>query len=186
MDGKLLIGMALVLGFIISVSGCAAMTNLGQSLDGGSVEQVEGKYHVELKLRFESATKHRFLRKSPAQIMRDMEDNVYLRSQPKYDLNQSLNRKRWRGMVHYYCLDSPRFIRYIRMDTVESIKNIDIYVWEGETWQIVRQLKSPIDAQTRIDINRRTNAISAVHKTISYRKGSRGHITDLAVYVQKK
>ena len=171
---------------LIGVFGCAAMKNLGQSLDGGGVEQVEGKYHVELKFRFESATEHPFLRKSPVQIMHDMEDNVYLRSQPKYDLNRSINRERWRGMVHYYCLDSPRFIRYIRMNTVDPIKNIDIYVWEGETWQIARQLKSPIDAQTRIDINRRTNAISVVQNTISYRNGSQGHITDFAVYVQKK
>ena len=70
------------------------------------------------------------------------------------------------------------------MDTVDPIKNIDIYVWEGETWKIVQKLKSEVDTQTRIDINRRTNAISVVQKTI--KTGSQDRVTDFEVYAQKK
>ncbi len=163
---------------LIGVSGCAPMKNLGQSLGGGGVEQVEGKYYVELKYYRESASKHHFKRKSPTQIMKDMAENVFFRSQPKY------KQTRGRAMVYYYCIDSPRFIRYIRMDTVDPIRNVEIYVWEGETWRIVRKLKSAVDAQTRIDINRRTNAISVVQKTI--KAGSQDRVTDFEVYVQKK
>ncbi len=163
---------------LIGVSGCAPMKDLGQSLGGGGIEQVEGKYYVELKYYRESASKHHFKRKSPTQIMKGMADNVFFRSQAKYE------HTRGRGMVYYYCMDSPRFVRYIRMDTVDPIKNIDIYVWEGETWRIVRKLKSEVDAQTRIDINRRTNAISVVQNTI--KTDSRDHVTDFEVYVQKK
>lgn len=166
---------------LISVSGCAPMKNLGQSLGGGGIEQVEGKYYVELKYYKESASKHHFNRKSPTQIIKDMADNVFMRSQPKYEQTRQRGR---RGMVYYYCMDSPRFIRYIRMETVDPIKNIDVYVWEDETWKIVGKLKSAVAAQTRIDINRRTNAISVVQKTI--KTGSKDRVTDFEVYVQKK
>ena len=163
---------------LIGLSGCAPMNNLGQSLGGGGTEQVEGKCYVELKYYRESASKHYFKRKSPTQIMNDMADNAFIRSQPKY------KQTRGRAMVYYYCIDSPRFIRYIRMDTVDPIKNVDIYVWEGDTWKMVRKLKPLVDATTRIDINRRTNAISVVQKTI--KGNTRDHVTDFEVYAQKK
>ena len=57
-------------------------------------------------------------------------------------------------------------------------------MWEGEIWKIVRKLKSSVDTQARIDINRRTNAISVGQKTI--KTDSPDHITDFEVNVQKK
>ena len=57
-------------------------------------------------------------------------------------------------------------------------------MWEGETWEILRKLKSAVGAQTRTDISGRANAISVVQKTI--KTDALDHVTDFEVYVQKK
>ena len=171
----------LLIAALISLSSCASIENLGQALGGGGVEPVNGKYYIELTYFKESATKHHFKGKSPAQVLKNLSDNAFLREQPKY-----LPRARGRGQAYYYCLDSPRFVRYVQLHTVAPIKNIDVYVWEGENWVIVRQLVKPISAKTRIGINRRTSAIRVVQKTVDLGRKPMDRITDFDVYVQKK
>ena len=171
----------LFIAALISVSACAAMKDLGQSLDGGGIEQVEGEYYYELKYMFQSRTAHRWKGKSPTQVRVDLADNRYFRSQPKYNTGA-----RGRAAAYYYCLDTPRFIRYIHLDTVDPIKNLYIYIWEGEDWKTVKKMKKPVEAATRIDINRRTEAIRVVQSTVELKRNSQDHVTDFDVYVQKK
>ena len=169
----------LLIAALISLSSCASIENLGQALGGGGVEPVDGKYYIELTYFKESTTKHHFKGKSPAQVMKNLSENAFLREQPKY-------LSRGRAQAYYYCLDSPRFVRYVQLHTVAPIKNIDVYVWEGENWVIVRQLAKPISAKTRIGINRRTSAIRVVQKTVDLGRKPMDRITDFDVYVQKK
>lgn len=169
----------LLIAALISLSSCASIENLGQALGGGGVEPVDGKYYIELTYFVESRTKHHFKGKSPAQVMKNLSDNAFLREQPKY-------LPRGRAQAYYYCLDSPRFVRYVQLHTAAPIKNIDVYVWEGENWVIVRQLAKPISAKTRIGINRRTSAIRVVQKTVNLGRKPMDRITDFDVYVQKK
>ena len=165
----------------ISLTSCTAMKDLGQSLDGGGVEQVEGEYYYELKFWLQSRSHHRWQGKSPTQVRAELADNVFLRNQPKYNTGT-----RGRAMAYYYCLDTPRFIRYIHLNTAAPIRNLHIYVWQGEDWKIAVKRENPVDAGTRIEINRRTEAIRVVQFTWDPERNSRDHVTDFEVYAQKK
>ena len=85
----------------------------------------------------------------------------------------------------YFVLDEPRFIQYMHIQTSDPIKNLDVYTLLGkESWNLIKQIKSPIDATTRIVINRRAKEIRGVQKTVSQRKND--YITGFEVYAQKE
>ncbi|MDE0300807.1 MAG: hypothetical protein OXN17_19380 [Candidatus Poribacteria bacterium] len=71
-------------------------------------------------------------------------------------------------------------------DLGQSLDGGGIEQVEGEDWKTVKKMKKTVDAATRIDINRRTEAIRVVQFTWNFTRKSRDHVTDFEVYVQKK
>lgn len=87
--------------------------------------------------------------------------------------------------THSYTLNEPRFIRYIQLNTIDPVKNLDIYVRVGDgDWKMARQLKEPVDSSSRIDINMRACDIRVVQKTVGWDRLD--FVKDFDVYVQKK
>ena len=139
------------------VPGCSSIL---QSIDSGGTELVPGTfYHEPLKVTTRYST------------------NSYTDSGYGYDLS------------HSYCfsIDRPRFIRYIHIDTLgEPVRNVHIYTRLANTdsWELVKQLKSPIDTSTRINLNVRASEIRAIQKTVSLRREADDIIIGFKVYAQ--
>ena len=90
-----------------------------------------------------------------------------------------------RGIGYFYMLDEPRFVRQIRLHTVDPVRNTDVYVRAGnEDWKLVSRRNKSIDAKTSIGINMRADTILAVQNTDRIMR--RDLIKDFDVYVQRK
>lgn len=167
---------AILISLLLPLSGCANLAQLAESLDSRGVERIEGNFLKEV------LSKDKFKGIRPTSTVKTKADkvfNVYHLSPEDQSIGHAV------AMGYYFYTDLPRFIRYIKLRTAEPVKNIDIYVRVGsENWMIARQLKSPVDSQTRIDINKRADAIRVVQKTVSWDR--RDIATDIEVYVQKK
>ena len=77
------------------------------------------------------------------------------------------------GVAHSYrfTIDAPRFIRYIHLETLGAM---------------VKQIKSPVDADTRIDVNVRASEIRAIQKTVSLQREADDIIIGFKVYAQRE
>ena len=132
------------------------------NLDGGGTELVPGTFYHEL-----------------------------LKVTSRYSTNSHINSGYGYDLSHSFCftLDVLRFIRYIYIDTVgDPVKNLNIYTRISDTdrWTLVKQLKSPVDANTRIDLNVRASEIRVIQKTMSLREESEDIITGFRVYAQSQ
>ncbi len=88
-----------------------------------------------------------------------------------------------------FALNRPRFIRYFYLDTRGGpVRNLDIFIRlsDAETWKWVKEIKSPVNMTTRIDLNLRTSEIRVIQKTLSLRRESDEMITGFRVYAQKE
>lgn len=97
----------------------------------------------------------------------------------------------YRGIarIYQYAFDTPRFIRYIYLETLgDPIKNVDIYTQRNDTdrWRLVQQYKSFIDMSTRIDMNVRASKIRVVQKTLSTRRQPDDLVIGFKVYAQSQ
>ena len=89
----------------------------------------------------------------------------------------------------HFALNTPRFIRYFYLDTHGGpVRNLDIYtrLSDVENWKLVKEIKSPIKPNTRIDLNVRASEIRVIQKTLSLRRESDEMITGFKVYTQKE
>ena len=147
--------------------GCAPVGNLGVILGGGGVERVDGSYHMEL------IGEGRY----PLALAKPIGNEMWYRRQIVGDPGIATG--------YYYTLNEPRFIRYIQLNTIDPVKNLDIYVRVGDgDWKMARQLKEPVDSSSRIDINMRACDIRVVQKTVGWDRLD--FVKDFDVYVQKK
>ena len=82
-------------------------------------------------------------------------------------------------------LDEPRFVRRIRLHTIDPVRNTDVYIRAGDgDWKLVSRRNKSIDAKTGIGINMRTDTILVVQNTDRILR--RDFIKDIDVYVQGK
>ena len=90
-----------------------------------------------------------------------------------------------RGLGYFYLLDKPRFVRRIRLHTVDPVRNTDVYLRAGnEDWKLVSRRNKSIDAKTSIGINMRADTILVVQNTDRILR--QDFIEDIDVYVQGK
>ncbi len=147
--------------------GCVRLQNLGEVLGGGGVELAEGRYHRESV----GADRH------PPSLNKQKGSMTYH--------DRIIVADGGTATGHHFTLNEPRFIRYILLKTVDPIKNIVVYVRTGgENWTIARQLKKPVDAETRIEINMRADDIRVEQRTDI--PDTDDVIRDIKVYVQKR
>lgn len=154
--------------------GCTTVAQLGETLDGGGVERIQGHFEKEI------LSKDKYKGFPPTSIVRTQARTFYVyRVTPENNLGHAV------ATAYYFEIAKPRFIRHIRLHTDEPVKNIKIYVREdSDRWKLARQFKSPVDERTRIAINMRGDAIRVVQNTISWARPD--IITDIEVYAQKK
>ena len=92
--------------------------------------------------------------------------------------------------AYHFVLDKPRFVRYMYLQTLgPPVKNVDVYTrrTSTDTWKRIKQIKSPVDETTRIDLNIRVDAIRVIPRTIVFRGiKSWGVISGFIVYAQKE
>ena len=159
---------------LLLLCSCTRLEQIGESFDSGGVERVAGDFHWEI------LSKDKYKGYPPTNVLRTRSRTFYVyRVTPENNLGHAV------AHAYYFQFGKPRFVRYIRLQTKEPVKNIKIYVRaDRERWKMARQFKSPVDRRTRIDINIRTDAIRVIQNTIS---GDRlDIITDVEVYAQKK
>ena len=138
-----------------TLSGCARLQALGGAMNGGGVERAEGSFHI-VRGHNQRLTGFGKAASIPG-----------------------------RGIGYFYMLDEPRFVRQIRLHTVDPVRNTDVYVRAGiEDWKLVSRRHKSIDAKTSIGINMRTDTILVVQNTD--RIVRRDFIKDIDVYVQRK
>ena len=145
--------------------GCASILS---SLDGGGNELVPGTfYHEPLKVTI------RYSKNLST-------DSAYRTKLDRYhDKNP-----------HSYCfsIDAPRLIRYIYLDIPgDPVTNLEIYtrLTDADSWKRVKQLKSPVGTNTRIDLNVRASEIRVIQRTVSLRREADDIITGFKVYAQE-
>ena len=154
----------LILLSTIALIGCSAVLS---SLDSGGTELVAGEFYDE--------------------------------SLPSTTTGPGLDRimaaRRTHGVENgtvpsfHFALNRPRFIRYFYLDTRGGpVRNLDVFIWlsDTETWKLVKEIKSPVNMTTRIDLNLRTPEIRVIQKTLSLRRESDEMITGFRVYAQKE
>ncbi len=154
----------LILLSAIAFIGCSAVLS---SLDGGGTELVSGEFYDESLPS--TTTGPGLSRLGPARQTHGLEDGTV----PSF----------------HFALNRPRFIRYFYLDTRGGpVRNLDISIWlsDTETWKLVKEIKSPVNMTTRIDLNLRTSEIRVIQKTLSLRRDSDEMITGFRVYVQKE
>ena len=146
--------------------GCSSILS---SLDGGGIELVDGDFYYDPL----EATSRYSTRPAGA--------------------SANVTRAAWynHGVAHSYrfTIDAPRFIRYIHLETLGApMKNLDIYARlnDADNWKMVKQIKSPVDADTRIDVNVRASEIRAIQKTVSLQRDADDIIIGFKVYAQKE
>lgn len=138
-----------------ALSGCVRLQALGGAMGGGGVERVEGSFHI-----------------------------VRGHNQPLTGYGKAASIP-GRGIGYFYMLGKPRFVRHIRLHTVDPVRNTDVYVRVGnEDWTLVSRRNKSIDAKTSIGINMRTDTILVVQNTDRIMR--RDFIEDINVYVQRK
>jgi len=67
-------------------------------------------------------------------------------------------------------MTQPRFVRYLYAEIPhDPIRNVSVYSRRDDkrNWELIREIKSPLTSNTRIDINRRSVEIMLVQKTTS-------------------
>ncbi len=63
-------------------------------------------------------------------------------------------------LAWYLRFNEPHFVNRIVIHTDYPVKGIDVYVSLGkDKWQRIKHFKSPVSAETRINIGRRTDSI---------------------------
>ena len=63
-------------------------------------------------------------------------------------------------MAWYLRFNEPHFVNRIVIHTDYPVKGIDVYVSLGkDKWQRIKHFKSPVSAETLINIGRRTDSI---------------------------
>lgn len=132
------------------------------TLDSGGTELVPGTFYHE-----------------PLKVTSRYSANSYTASDYGYDFS------------HSFCfnLGALRFVQYIYIDTVgDPVKNLNIYtrISDADRWKLIKQLKSPVDGNTRIDLNVRASEIRVIQKTMSLRRESEDIITGFRVYAQSQ
>ena len=154
-EATMKIARVLVLLACAALSGCARLQVLGGAMDGGGVERAEGSFHI-VRGHNQRLTGFGKAASIPG-----------------------------RGIGYFYMLDKPRFVRHIRLHTVDPVRNTDVYVRAGdEDWKLVNRRNKSIDAKTSIGINMRTDTILVVQNTDRIMR--RDFIEDIDVYVQRK
>ena len=146
--------------------GCSAILS---SLDDGGTELVSGTFYYDP------------LKATSRYSAVPSRHSAYHTNAARYD----------HGLAHSYCfsIDTPRFIRYFYLDTLGApVKNLDVYtrLTDPDSWKLVEQLKSPIDTNTRIDLNVRASEIRVIQKTVSLRREADDIIIGFKVYAQKE
>ena len=146
--------------------GCSAILS---SLDDGGTELVSGKFYYDS------------LKATSRYSAVPSRHSAYHTNAARYD----------HGLAHSYCfsIDTPRFIRYFYLDTLGApVKNLDVYtrLTDPDSWKLVEQLKSPVDTNTRIDLNVRASEIRVIQKTVSLRREADDIIIGFKVYAQKE
>lgn len=66
----------------------------------------------------------------------------------------------------------------------DPVKNIEICIrrTHADTWKLLKEIKSPVAANTCIDINARATEIRVIQKTVSLRREADDIITAFRVY----
>ena len=154
------IARVLVLLACAALSGCARFDQLGEAMSGGGVEQVDVNVHV-----FPGGNAWEYGTEYPSSTAA---------------LTHTFD-----GLGYFCKLDGPRFVRHIRLHSIDPVNNLDVYVRVGTgDWKLVSRLKKSIDAKTSIAINRRADEI-LVAQYGCFIIGT-DYIHDIAVCVQKK
>ena len=154
----------LILLSAIALIGCSAVLS---TLDSGGTELVSGEFYEEsLPSRTTGPGLDRI---GAARRTHGIEDGTV----PSF----------------HFALNEPRFIRYFYLDTRGGpVRNLDIFIRlsDAETWKFAKEIKSPVNMTTRIDLNLRTSEIRVIQKTLSLRRESDEIITGFRVYAQKE
>ena len=88
------------------------------------------------------------------------------------------------GKAYYLHLEEPTFVRWIRLDTIDEIKFINVSVLVHNDWVLVARLDRPIAPGNRIHINRRARAVRVTQP--SRRHDRLDTINNIHVFVQNK
>ena len=88
------------------------------------------------------------------------------------------------GTAYYFHLKKTAFVRWIRLDTLDPINSINVYVRGHNDWDLAQAIHKPVSAGERIHINRRTDKVMIVKP--SRRRDGIDHIRNIFVFVQTK
>lgn len=120
----------------------------------------------------------------PAKIKKSLQaldSGVTYRAEGRFDVE---NKARGEGRVYYFHMNKAAFVRWIRIDTLDPIKSIKVYVRGNAGWDLVNAIQSGISAGERIHVSRRTDAVMIVQP--SSRHDEMDYIRDIYVFAQDK